>query len=154
MPAGTACRAQLHPTHQLAELGEHLDAPVITGETSVRERERLFELAWKGGGFTPLDELTPEQQRLIDTYDTLGSGLRNAIEVGRGLVAQGKSFGVRLDSGDIDYLSREVRRILDAEGLPGASIVVYMNVSNNPDAHPADQGFRSLAEALANGTGA
>ncbi|NYF14071.1 D-alanyl-D-alanine carboxypeptidase [Pseudoclavibacter sp. JAI123] len=36
----------------------------------------------------------------------------------------------------------------------GASIVVYMNVSNNPDAHPADQGFRALAEVLANGTGA
>ena len=36
----------------------------------------------------------------------------------------------------------------------GASIVVYMNESNNPDAHPADQGFRALAEALANGMGA
>ncbi|WP_424464418.1 serine hydrolase domain-containing protein [Pseudoclavibacter helvolus] len=36
----------------------------------------------------------------------------------------------------------------------GASIVVYMNVSNNPDAHPADQGFRALAGVLANGAGA
>ena len=61
---------------------------------------------------------------LIDTYDTIGSGIRNAIESGRSLAARGLKFGVRLDSGDIDYLSREVRRELDAAGLEGAYIVV------------------------------
>ncbi|HOX32748.1 MAG TPA: nicotinate phosphoribosyltransferase [Spirochaetales bacterium] len=61
---------------------------------------------------------------LIDTYDTLGSGIKNAIESGRSLAARGLRFGVRLDSGDIDYLSREVRRELDAAGLPEAFIVV------------------------------
>ncbi len=61
---------------------------------------------------------------LIDTYDTLKSGLPHAIRVGRDLAAQGKKFGVRLDSGDIHYLSREVRRELDAAGLSNATITV------------------------------
>ena len=49
---------------------------------------------------------------LIDTYNTLESGINNAIAVGRDLEAKGYSFGVRLDSGDIDYLSRKVPRAL------------------------------------------
>ncbi len=61
---------------------------------------------------------------LIDTYDTLSSGLWNAIEVGKALKAKGKRFGVRLDSGDIDYLSHKVREALDKNGLEDASIVV------------------------------
>jgi nicotinate phosphoribosyltransferase len=61
---------------------------------------------------------------LIDTYDTLKSGILNAIRVGKELVAAGKNFGVRLDSGDIHYLSVEVRKILDAAGLTGATITV------------------------------
>ncbi len=61
---------------------------------------------------------------LIDTFDTLESGLPNAIEVGKRLAAEGRRFGVRLDSGDIDYLSRKVRDRLDAAGLSTASIVV------------------------------
>ena len=61
---------------------------------------------------------------LIDTYDTLESGLPNAIVVGKELAARGKRFGVRLDSGDIDYLSRKVRGALDAAGLRDAAIVV------------------------------
>jgi nicotinate phosphoribosyltransferase len=61
---------------------------------------------------------------LIDTYNTLESGVRNAIAAGAVLAAKGKRFGVRLDSGDIDYLSREVRRELDAAGFKDAYIVV------------------------------
>jgi nicotinate phosphoribosyltransferase len=61
---------------------------------------------------------------LLDTYDTLESGIKNAIESGKALAAKGKRFGVRLDSGDIDYLSREVRRELDDAGLKDAYIVV------------------------------
>jgi nicotinate phosphoribosyltransferase len=61
---------------------------------------------------------------LIDTYDTLKSGIRNAVKVGRELAAKGQNFGVRLDSGDINYLSVEVRKILDEEGFPGATITV------------------------------
>ena len=61
---------------------------------------------------------------LIDTYDTLGSGIENAIEVGKRLSATGhRSFGVRLDSGDLEYLSRKVRERLDAAGLAAARIM-------------------------------
>ena len=61
---------------------------------------------------------------LIDTYDTLGSGIENAIEVGKKLKAAGHgSFGVRLDSGDLEYLSRKVRERLDAAGLVDAHIM-------------------------------
>ena len=61
---------------------------------------------------------------LIDTYDTMGSGIGNAIRAGKSLAAQGRKFGVRLDSGDIDYLTREVRKALDEAGLEMATIVV------------------------------
>ena len=61
---------------------------------------------------------------LIDTYNTLGSGIDAAIKVGKKLQAQGKNFGVRLDSGDMQYLSAEVRKRLDAAGLPDAKISI------------------------------
>jgi nicotinate phosphoribosyltransferase len=61
---------------------------------------------------------------LIDTYDTLKSGVLNAVKVGRELAARGETFGVRLDSGDIQYLSTEVRRVLDQAGLDRAAITV------------------------------
>lgn len=63
---------------------------------------------------------------LIDTYDTLKSGIKNAIKAGAKLVEQGYNFGVRLDSGDISYLSNEVRKELDAAGFPQA----FISVSN------------------------
>ena len=59
---------------------------------------------------------------LIDTYDTLRSGAPNAIKVGKRLAEKGQNFGVRLDSGDIHYLAEEVRKMLDAAGLPNATI--------------------------------
>ncbi len=61
---------------------------------------------------------------LIDTYSTLGSGLDNAIRVGKTLKARGHRFGVRLDSGDLEYLSKQVRAELDAAGLEDATITV------------------------------
>ncbi|MBI5479284.1 MAG: nicotinate phosphoribosyltransferase [Deltaproteobacteria bacterium] len=60
---------------------------------------------------------------LVDTYDTL-QGVRHAVEVGRWLREQGHELsGVRLDSGDLAYLSKEARAILDAGGFPQAAIV-------------------------------
>lgn len=61
---------------------------------------------------------------LIDTFNTLRSGIKNAIKIGQKLKALGKSFGVRLDSGDIQYLSNEVRSALDRAGLTDAKIAV------------------------------
>lgn len=65
---------------------------------------------------------------LIDTYDTLGSGIRSAIVVGQELKARGKRIGVRLDSGDLQYLSQRVRERLDAAGLEDATIVVSNDI--------------------------
>ncbi|MCX8014161.1 MAG: nicotinate phosphoribosyltransferase [Rectinema sp.] len=61
---------------------------------------------------------------LIDTYNSLESGIVNAIEAGRKLKERGYSFGVRLDSGDIDYLSRMIRSRLDEAGLNDVKIIV------------------------------
>jgi nicotinate phosphoribosyltransferase len=59
---------------------------------------------------------------LIDTYDTI-QGARQAVQVARAMAAAGHALvGVRLDSGDMIALSREVRRILDAAGLPEVKI--------------------------------
>lgn len=61
---------------------------------------------------------------LVDTYDTLRSGLPNAVTVARELRAKGyEMVGVRLDSGDLAYLSKEARRMFDAAGFPGLKIV-------------------------------
>ena len=78
------------------------------------------------GAFARFAELYPERAiLLVDTYDTLGSGIPHAIPVLADLHAQGRhGFGVRLDSGDLDQLSRAVRERLDAAGLQGAQIVV------------------------------
>ena len=60
---------------------------------------------------------------LVDTYDTL-QGVRNAIEVGGKLRERGfKLGGIRLDSGDLAYLSIEARKLLDAAGFRDAAIV-------------------------------
>ena len=61
---------------------------------------------------------------LIDTYDTLGSGIENAITVGLEQKAKGLKIGVRIDSGDLAYLAKEVRQRLDAAGLEDATICV------------------------------
>lgn len=61
---------------------------------------------------------------LLDTYDTLDSGLPNAIQVAKELAEKGESLrGVRLDSGDLAYLGQKVRERLDAEGLNQVVIV-------------------------------
>lgn len=62
---------------------------------------------------------------LVDTYDTLGSGVPNAITVGKELAEQGHELtGIRLDSGDLGTLARQSRRMLDEAGLKQASILV------------------------------
>lgn len=60
---------------------------------------------------------------LVDTYDSL-EGVRHAIEVGRELRARGHELaGIRLDSGDLAYLSVRARRLLDEAGFERAVIV-------------------------------
>lgn len=60
---------------------------------------------------------------LVDTYDTI-AGVRHAIEIGQQLRTQGHEMvGIRLDSGDLAWLSQQARRLLDEAGFPRASIV-------------------------------
>lgn len=60
---------------------------------------------------------------LVDTYDTI-EGVKKAIEVGHYLEQQGKKFlGIRLDSGDLAYLSIKSRELLDQAGFKDAAIV-------------------------------
>ena len=63
---------------------------------------------------------------LIDTYDVLNSGVPNAIKCANEVLApMGKRLkGVRIDSGDLAYLSKEVRKMLDNEGLYDCKIIV------------------------------
>jgi nicotinate phosphoribosyltransferase len=68
---------------------------------------------------------------LVDTYDSL-TGVRHAIEVARSLAAEGgKLAAIRLDSGDLAWLSIEARKLLDAAGLPDTQIIA----SNDLDEH-------------------
>jgi nicotinate phosphoribosyltransferase len=68
---------------------------------------------------------------LVDTYDTL-EGVHRAVETGRWLRERGHEMaGIRLDSGDLAYLSIEARKILDEAGFPKAVIVA----SNDLDEH-------------------
>lgn len=67
---------------------------------------------------------------LLDTFDTLRQGLPHAVIVGKELEAQGHHLkGVRLDSGDLSYLSKNVRTVLDEQGLN----YVQISVSNQLD---------------------
>jgi nicotinate phosphoribosyltransferase len=77
---------------------------------------------------------------LIDTYDTV-EGARRAAVVAADLAARGGRLGgVRLDSGDLNELSRRVRAVLDEAGLPDVTIFA----SGNLDEH-------SIAELVASG---
>lgn len=78
---------------------------------------------------------------LVDTYDT-PHGVRIAAEVARELRAKGRRVAaLRLDSGDLDALSREARRVLDDAGLEDVRVVV----SGGLDEHEIDALVRSGA---------
>lgn len=73
--------------------------------------------------FKTYTQLYPDNATLlIDTYNVLKSGLPNAIKVFKEL--KPAKMGIRIDSGDITYLTRECRKILDAEGLQDCKIVI------------------------------
>ncbi|MEE3809417.1 MULTISPECIES: nicotinate phosphoribosyltransferase [Lysinibacillus] len=61
---------------------------------------------------------------LVDTYNTLKSGVPTAIKVAKELGDKINFIGIRLDSGDIAFLSKEARRMLDAAGFQDAKIIV------------------------------
>lgn len=68
---------------------------------------------------------------LVDTYDTL-RGVEHAIEAGRLLREQGHELqGIRLDSGDLAYLSREARRMLDEAGFSSTRILASSDLDED-----------------------
>lgn len=86
---------------------------------------------------------------LVDTYDTL-DGVRNAVAIGKQLREKGHDLiGIRLDSGDLAYLSIEARKILDANGFPHAVIVA----SNDLDEHIITSLKRQGAKIMVWGVG-
>ena len=69
---------------------------------------------------------------LVDTYDTLETGIPNAITVGREMEERGEKLkGIRLDSGDLAYLAKEARKQFDKAGLDYVKIAA----SNQLDEH-------------------
>jgi nicotinate phosphoribosyltransferase len=81
---------------------------------------------------------------LVDTYDTL-QGVRNAVEEGRRLRQNGHELaGIRLDSGDLAWLSKEARRILDEAGFPQVRILA----SNDLDEHLVSSLVREQGAAI------
>ena len=81
---------------------------------------------------------------LVDTYATL-EGVARAVEAGRWLRAQGHEMvGIRLDSGDLAWLSQQARRMLDEGGFPRAAILA----SNELDEHVI-QSLRDQSAAIA-----
>ncbi|MBS4931053.1 MAG: nicotinate phosphoribosyltransferase [Clostridiales bacterium] len=71
---------------------------------------------------------------LVDTYDTLKSGVPNAIKVFKKKQEEGvklENFGIRLDSGDLAYLSKQARQMLDEAGFPDAIITASSDLDEN-----------------------
>ena len=99
--------------------GKRFDIPV----TGTMAHSWVMAFDDEREAFDKFADLYPDSSiLLIDTYDTLDSGIPNAVHVGTRLKELGKPFGVRLDSGDIQYLSIQVRKALDRAGLTDATI--------------------------------
>jgi len=79
---------------------------------------------------------------LVDTYDTF-QGIRNAIHVATEMKKKGlKLIGIRLDSGDLAYLSTEARKLLDEAGLEDAVIIGSSDLDEDVISNLKEQGAR------------
>ena len=81
---------------------------------------------------------------LIDTYDVINSGLKNAIKVAKDyLIPNGyKLKGVRIDSGDLAYLSKKTRKILDENGLNDTIIIASNSLDEYKISSLIEQGAK------------
>lgn len=81
---------------------------------------------------------------LIDTYDVINSGLKNAIKVAKDyLIPNGyKLKGVRIDSGDLAYLSKKARKILDENGLNDTIIIASNSLDEYKISSLIEQGAK------------
>lgn len=94
--------------------------------------------------FRKYAEVLPDQvSLLVDTYDTLRSGLPNAVKVGKWLESIGKRMqSIRLDSGDLAYLSNRARAMLDDAGLGYVKIIASNDLDENIIANLKQQGAK------------
>ncbi|MGF7535371.1 nicotinate phosphoribosyltransferase [Bacillus mexicanus] len=77
---------------------------------------------------------------LVDTYDTLKSGVPNAIKVAKEEGEKINFKGIRLDSGDLAYLSKESRKLLDAAGFKETKISASNDLDENTIMNLKSQG--------------
>lgn len=79
---------------------------------------------------------------LVDTYDVIRSGVPNAIRVAKEVLEpMGKRLqGIRIDSGDLAYLSKKIRKMLDAAGLEDCKIVVSNSLDERTITSILEQG--------------
>lgn len=118
--AGTACT--------LAERDYGIPA---TG-TMAHSWVQMFEDEYTA--FRTYCELYPDNVTLlIDTYDVIGSGVPNAIRaIKEVLLPRGcTKYAVRLDSGDLAYLTKKIRKMLDEAGLPDCRITATNSLDEN-----------------------
>src|SRR5699024_7932701 len=94
--------------------------------------------------FTNFAKALPDQAvLLVDTYDTLRSGIPNAIKTGKMLEAQGKKLkAIRLDSGDLARLSIEGREMLDEAGMNHVEIMASNDLDEEVIMHLKLQGAK------------
>lgn len=85
------------------------------------------------GAFLAYSKVFPDSATLlVDTYNSLKSGVPNAIRVFKILKQFGhKPYGIRLDSGDMAYLSKEARRMMDEAGMPDIKIFSSNELDEN-----------------------
>lgn len=79
---------------------------------------------------------------LVDTYDTLRSGVPTAIKVAKEFGEHINFKGIRLDSGDLAYLSKEARKMLDEAGFPNAKIYASNDLDEQTIMNLKTQGAR------------
>ncbi|MFP4478812.1 MAG: nicotinate phosphoribosyltransferase [Candidatus Izemoplasmatales bacterium] len=98
---------------------------VPSGGTMAHSWVQMFDSEYEA--FKTYASIYPNHSTfLVDTYDTLKIGVPNAIKVIKEvLIPKGvKAFSIRIDSGDLTYLSREARKMLDKAGLENCTITV------------------------------
>ena len=102
--------------------GQTFDVPVM----GTHAHSWIMSFSDEYTAFKHYAELYPDNcTLLVDTYDTLKSGVPNAIRVFQEFKDAGrpfKKYGIRLDSGDLAYLSKQARKMLDAAGFTDAAI--------------------------------
>ena len=102
--------------------GQMFDVPVM----GTHAHSWIMSFPDEYTAFKTYAEMYPDNcTLLVDTYDTLKSGVPNAIRVFQEFKDAGKpliKYGIRLDSGDLAYLSKEARKMLDEAGFPDATI--------------------------------